>query len=116
LLQINRLLLDDQDSSRRQSNGEAGPDEYQHTVQEFRAFLSDCKSVLDEATTVTLLGSYGREEELVLFATLKDHHEVAIQHHIQKGDARKAIMILRKPSVPADLWVCVLLRSLYSAN
>ena len=36
----------------------SGNSEYEGTVREFRNFLSDCKDVLDEATTVKLLGRY----------------------------------------------------------
>lgn len=49
LLQINRLLLED-DSALDSNNTE-----YQSLIKEFRAFLSDCKDVLDEATTMKLL-------------------------------------------------------------
>lgn len=78
---------------------------------EFRAFLSDSKDVLDEATTMTLLErfilfsyvmysfcyttphysfvfiilfcSYGRVDELVYFASLKEQHEIVVHHYIQ---------------------------------
>lgn len=47
--QINRLLLEDDAISDQSSS------EYQSIITEFRAFLSDCKDVLDEATTMKLL-------------------------------------------------------------
>ena len=47
--QINRLLLEDDAISEHSSS------EYQSIITEFRAFLSDCKDVLDEATTMKLL-------------------------------------------------------------
>lgn len=49
IFQINRLLLED-DTALENHNSE-----YQLIIREFRAFLSDCKDVLDEATTMKLL-------------------------------------------------------------
>lgn len=50
--QINRLLLEDDAVSDNLSS------EYQSIITEFRAFLSDSKDVLDEATTMKLLERY----------------------------------------------------------
>jgi hypothetical protein len=56
---INRLLLvTDKEDKEGEKEENSAVSEYQSTVQEFRAFLSDCKDVLDEATTVKLLGRY----------------------------------------------------------
>ncbi|CAI0550067.1 unnamed protein product [Linum tenue] len=74
---INRLLLEE--DSAVENHGV----EYQSIIQEFCAFLSDSKDVLDEATTMKLLESYGRVEELVYFASLKEQHEIVIHHYIQ---------------------------------
>ncbi|EPS65592.1 hypothetical protein M569_09185, partial [Genlisea aurea] len=74
---INRLLLDDEVVSNN------GSTEYHSTMMEFRAFLSDCKDVLDEATTLKLLESYGRVDELVFFANLKEQYEIVVHHYIQ---------------------------------
>lgn len=94
---INRLLLEDDTALENRSS------EYQSIMREFRAFLSDCKDVLDEATTMKLLESYGRVEELVFFASLKEQHEIVVHHYIQQGEAKKALQMLRKPAVPIDL-------------
>ncbi|XP_021283563.1 vacuolar protein sorting-associated protein 18 homolog [Herrania umbratica] len=94
---INRLLLED-DTALENRNSE-----YQSIIREFRAFLSDCKDVLDEVTTMRLLESYGRVEELVYFASLKQQYEIVVHHYIQQGEAKKALEVLRKPVVPIDL-------------
>ncbi|TYJ47825.1 hypothetical protein E1A91_A01G018000v1 [Gossypium mustelinum] len=94
---INRLLLED-DTALVNRNSE-----YQSIIKEFRAFLSDCKDVLDEVTTMRLLESYGRVEELVYFASLKEQHEIVIHYYIQVLEAKKALEVLRKPAVPIDL-------------
>ncbi|CAI5527635.1 unnamed protein product [Closterium sp. Naga37s-1] len=89
--------------SKEGSGVEGLREEYGRVVAAFRAFLSDCKDVLNEATTVKLLASYGREEELVYFAGLKQRHETVIEHFIRQGDADSAIAVLRRPSVPLEL-------------
>ncbi|KAI5431252.1 Vacuolar protein sorting-associated protein 18 like protein [Lathyrus oleraceus] len=80
---INRLLLED-DYALENSNSED-----QSIIKEFRAFLSDHKDVLDETTTIKLLESYGRVEEMVYFASLKGHNEIVVHHYIQQGEAKK---------------------------
>lgn len=101
---INRLLLDDdKQASVVSPSSDENNTEYQSILREFRDFLSDCKDVLDEATTVKLLGSYGRVDELVFFASLKEQHETVIHHYIQQGEARKALELLQKPNVSPEL-------------
>lgn len=94
---INRLLLEDDAAS------EGVKSEYQSIITEFRAFLSDCKDVLDEATTMKLLESYGRVDELVFFASLKEQYEIVVHYYIQQGEAKKALRVLQKPNVPIEL-------------
>ncbi|KAL0417125.1 UNVERIFIED_CONTAM: Vacuolar sorting protein 18 [Sesamum latifolium] len=94
---INRLLLEDDTGSDNVSS------EYQSIITEFRAFLSDSKDVLDHATTMKLLESYGRVDELVYFANLKEEYEIVIHHYIQLGEAKKALRVLQKPNVPVEL-------------
>lgn len=94
---INRLLLEDDTAVNNPSS------EYQSIIREFRAFLSDSKDVLDETTTMRLLESYGRVEELVYFAGLKEQYEIVVHHYIQQGEAKKALEVLQRPAVPIDL-------------
>ncbi|XP_030932898.1 vacuolar sorting protein 18-like [Quercus lobata] len=94
---INRLLLEDDTAVVNHGS------EYQSVIKEFCAFLGDCKDVLDEATTMRLLESYGRVEELVYFASLKEQYEIVVHHYIQQGEAKKALEVLQKPAVPIDL-------------
>ncbi|KAL0697667.1 hypothetical protein Bca4012_053789 [Brassica carinata] len=94
---INRLLLEDDTAIENRNS------EYHSVIQEFRAFMSDCKDVLDEATTMKLLESYGRVEELVYFANLKGQYEIVIHHYIQQGEAKKALEVLQKSSVSDEL-------------
>eukprot|EP00250_Pteridium_aquilinum_P006787 c16631_g1_i1 orf=516-3560(-) len=96
LHKINCLVSDN-------SNDDKNNTEHLDILKEFRAFLSDCKDVLDEATTLKLLGSYGRVEELIYFAGLKEQHETVIHHYIQQGEAKKALGVLRKPNILPEL-------------
>ncbi|KAI7981445.1 Vacuolar sorting protein 18 [Camellia lanceoleosa] len=94
---INRLLLEDDTALENRSS------EYHSIIKEFIALLSDCKDVLDEETTMNLLESYGRVDELVYFASLKEQYEIVVHHYIQQGEAKKALEVLQKPAVPMDL-------------
>ncbi|KAL6493527.1 Vacuolar protein sorting-associated protein 18 like protein [Orobanche gracilis] len=94
---INRLLLEDDAVTDTSSS------EYHSIIKEFCAFLSDCKDVLDEATTMKLLESYGRVDELVFFASLKEQHEIVVRHYIELGETKKALRVLQKPNVPTEL-------------
>ncbi|KAH9310908.1 hypothetical protein KI387_025943 [Taxus chinensis] len=46
---------------------------------------------------------YGRVDELVFFASLKEQHETVIHHYIQQGEARKALEVLQKSNVSLEL-------------
>ncbi|PKA62970.1 hypothetical protein AXF42_Ash007766 [Apostasia shenzhenica] len=100
---INRLLLEDDSTSVENATLASRTVEYQSVIKEFRAFLSDSKDVLDQATTMKLLESYGRVDELVFFASLKDQYEIVIHHYIQQGETKKALEVLQKPNVHVDL-------------
>ncbi|XP_072969864.1 vacuolar sorting protein 18 [Typha angustifolia] len=100
---INRLLLEDDAGMIGNALSGNNRSEYHSIVMEFRAFLSDSKDVLDEATTMRLLESYGRVDELVYFAGLKEQYEIVIHHFIQQGEAKKALEVLQRPNVSVDL-------------
>lgn len=71
--------------------------------QEFRNFLGDYVDVLDESTTIKLLSSYGRQDDLVFYASLRGDHESVIAHHVRADDPLKALAVLRRPSIPPEL-------------
>lgn len=60
-MQINRLLFDEDERKDQGVSDSNQSKEYISTAKEFRAFLSDWKDVLDEATTMKLLGRYDRK-------------------------------------------------------
>ncbi|CAM6102948.1 unnamed protein product [Calypogeia fissa] len=101
---INRLLMGENKQVLPGADTADGQSaEYQATLKEFLAFLSDWKNDLDEATTVKLLGSYGRVDELVYFARLKEQYEILLHHFIQQGDAKRALAVLQKPNISPEL-------------
>ncbi|CAA6658409.1 unnamed protein product [Spirodela intermedia] len=95
---INRLLLEEDTDEVSSAPSENWSSECQTIVTEFRAFLSDCKDVLDEATTLNLLESYGRIDELVYFAALKEKYEIVVHHYIQQRETKKALEVLKDPT------------------
>uniref|UniRef100_M8D7E9 Vacuolar sorting-associated protein 18-like protein n=1 Tax=Aegilops tauschii TaxID=37682 RepID=M8D7E9_AEGTA len=90
---INRLLLEDGTGTTTNTVTNSNSSAYRSVVDEFRAFLSDSKDVLDEATTMILLESYGRVDELVYFAGLKEQYEIVVHHYIQYKFAPDLIML-----------------------
>ncbi|KAG0503644.1 hypothetical protein HPP92_003716 [Vanilla planifolia] len=100
---INRLLLEDDSISVDNAASASNNAEYQSVILEFTAFLSDSKDVLDEITTMKLLESYGRIDELVFFAALKEQYDIVIHHYVQQGETKKALEVLQRPNVSVDL-------------
>mmetsp|Transcript_23999 Transcript_23999/g.66689 ORF Transcript_23999/g.66689 Transcript_23999/m.66689 type:complete len:1007 (-) Transcript_23999:341-3361(-) len=92
--QINRALLDDQ--------GETGP-ECQSLIEQLREFLTQYKDVLDNATTSSLLASYGRLDELMHFAAMNEDSETVIEHLMQRGEVKRALGVLRRPNTSLEL-------------
>ncbi|EFJ45682.1 hypothetical protein VOLCADRAFT_105888 [Volvox carteri f. nagariensis] len=94
---INRALLE--------AGGEAG-ESYQSAVTALRTHLSDWVHVMDPGVTVSLLGSYGRLDELLQLAQLRGDHEGLLEQLMarpQPGGAVRALAVLRSPSVSREL-------------
>ncbi|CAG9464021.1 unnamed protein product [Pedinophyceae sp. YPF-701] len=87
---VNRTLLDSGAESQ----------EYDEACRELRLFLEDHCDDLDEAITTDLLSSYTRMDDLAHYAILRGNYALVLQHLLQKGDAERALGVLRRPSVP----------------
>ncbi|KAJ3071653.1 hypothetical protein HK102_006394 [Quaeritorhiza haematococci] len=61
---------------------------------EFRQFLKTYKDRLDHATTLNLIASHGRTDELLYFAELIGDYERVITHWLQERKWAKAIEVL----------------------
>ncbi|GMH42479.1 hypothetical protein BSKO_10398 [Bryopsis sp. KO-2023] len=91
---INRALLEE--------SGEEGT-AYEACVSELRNFLSKHFSVLDVNTTVSLLASYGRMDDLMHYAECRHDHETLLECLMQRGDVRRALGVMRLPKVSREL-------------
>lgn len=72
-------------------------------MQELRHFLATNVSILDVNTTVGLLAGYGRMDDLMHFAESRHDHEALLEALMQRGDVRKALGIMRLPSVSREI-------------
>ncbi|GLI64360.1 hypothetical protein VaNZ11_007601 [Volvox africanus] len=94
---INRALLE--------AGGEAG-ESYQSAVTALRTHLSDWVHLMDPGTTVSLLESYCRLDELLQLAQLRGDHEGLLEQLMarpQPDGAIRALTVLRNPSVSREL-------------
>ena len=62
-------------------------------LTEFRNFLENNYDSLNRHTTVSLLGSHGRIDELLHYARVIDDLEWVIEHYIQNCDYDKALEV-----------------------
>jgi hypothetical protein len=67
------------------------------------AFLRDHVELLDPGTTVGMLGGYGREGDLLTYARARGDHEGAAELLLLRGEAGRALEVLRRPSVSLEL-------------
>ncbi|KAL4539605.1 hypothetical protein Ndes2437B_g02032 [Nannochloris sp. 'desiccata'] len=80
--------------------GAAVADDADHDVQRF---LTERVEFLDPGTVVTLLEGYGRGDDLLTFAKARGDHETVLELLVQRGEAERALEVLRKPSVSPEL-------------
>ncbi|CAD7699110.1 unnamed protein product [Ostreobium quekettii] len=99
---LTELYLDKINKALLEESGEQGP-QYDKCVADLRNFLSTHVEVLDVNTTVTLLSSYGRMDDLMHFAECRRDHETLLECLMQRGDVLRALGVMRLPSVPREL-------------
>lgn len=68
-----------------------------------KQFIKEYVDVLDPGTTKGLLEGYGRDEDLLEFAKARGDLEEAIECHIRRGEAERALEVLRMPEATASL-------------
>ncbi|KAI3432414.1 hypothetical protein D9Q98_003968 [Chlorella vulgaris] len=85
------------------AGGEGGGSAYQQAVDRLRAFLQRYVDVLDPGTTVGLLAGYGRLDELQHYARCRGDWEGLLEYLLQRGQAERALEVLRRPSVAPEL-------------
>ena len=61
-------------------------DAYDSLKEEFEQFLKDYKENLNKSTTMMLISSHGRIQELLYFAELIDDYETVVSYYIQQSN------------------------------
>ncbi|BDA49156.1 Vacuolar protein sorting-associated protein 18 homolog [Coccomyxa sp. Obi] len=92
--QINRALLEE--TAEASTSGEA-------LAEALRGFLHDHVDVLDVNVTIGLLASYGRLDDLMHYATYRQDNESVLEYLLQRGEASKALAVLRRPGISQEL-------------
>jgi hypothetical protein len=81
---------------------------YEALITDFKRFLTTYRSSLDKATTLALLASHGRSDELLFFCTLCRDYDRVVAHHLQRRDYKAALEALRRVPVLSpsfeELW------------
>eukprot|EP00210_Caulerpa_lentillifera_P005686 g5438.t1 len=99
---LTELYLDKINRALMEESGEEGPI-YHQNVKDLRDFLVANVEDLDVSTTVGLLASYGRVDDLMHFAESRHDHEALLESLMQRGDIRRALAVMRLPSVSREL-------------
>eukprot|EP00884_Botryococcus_braunii_P001644 jgi/Botrbrau1/11480/Bobra.0360s0007.1 len=84
--------------------GEEEPSRLDQLVGQLRSFMKRHCESLDPNVTVSLLASYGRLDDLMHYAQLRQDHEAVLEYLTQRGDAAGALAVLRAPGVSHQLF------------
>jgi hypothetical protein len=85
---LTELLLDQINRDLLAGAGQSTPQYTQH-VEQLRTFLTQYASVLNWNTTTALLESYGRLQELEVFAGAKGDQEALLEYLMRNPDGAK---------------------------
>ncbi|KAK9789373.1 hypothetical protein WJX73_010275 [Symbiochloris irregularis] len=72
-------------------------------TKRLRDFLAKHVAVLDTRTTISLLASYGRLDDLLHYATLRQDSEAVLELLVQRGEIPQALAVLRQPNLSREL-------------
>ncbi|EER27263.1 hypothetical protein D8B26_005815 [Coccidioides posadasii str. Silveira] len=82
------------------SNSVEAKNQLQKIKSEFQAFLSKYKADLDSKTVYDIIGSHGREEELLYFAITINDHNFVLSYWVQREKWAEALDVLKKQTDP----------------
>jgi len=68
-------------------------------LESFRQLIREKEEFLDKDTIYQLLQNYGRIEEFIEFAELKQDYETVILHYINEKDINKALQKLQNYTI-----------------
>lgn len=74
--------------------------ELQKVRSEFQAFVTKYKADLDPKTVYDIIGSHGREEELLYFAIAIHDHNFVLSYWVQREKWAEALDVLKKQTNP----------------
>ena len=83
--------------------GPAGASAAADADAEVQKFLSERVEILDPGTVISLLEGYGRGDDLLAYARARGDYEAVLELLVQRGEAERALEVLRKPSVNTEL-------------
>lgn len=66
-------------------------------------FMREHVGVMDPGVTCALLASYGRLDDLMHFASFRHDSEAVVEHLVGRGEASRALPLLRRPDTPREL-------------
>ncbi|OAX79077.1 hypothetical protein ACJ72_06605 [Emergomyces africanus] len=75
-------------------------DELNAVRVEFQDFIVRFKTDLDQKTVYDIVGSHGREEELLYFATATNDYNFVLSYWIQREKWSEALNVLKKQTIP----------------
>ncbi|KAG8623642.1 hypothetical protein KVT40_008618 [Elsinoe batatas] len=75
-------------------------DDLPQTRKEFQEFVAKHKADLDQKTVYEIIGSHGREEELLYFASTTDDYEYVLSYWVQRERWQDAMSVLKKQARP----------------
>ncbi|KAK9814445.1 hypothetical protein WJX72_006013 [[Myrmecia] bisecta] len=92
---INRALLEEAGEAAAAAHG---------LTEQLRAFLRANVDVLDVNVTISLLAGYGRMDDLMHYATYRHDNEAVVEYLMARGEASRALAVLRHPNVSQELF------------
>ena len=75
-------------------------DELSLVKEEFQDFITKYRGDLDPKTTYEVIGSHGREQELLAYATAIDDYEYVLSYWVQRERWRESLDVLKKQTNP----------------
>ncbi|EEP79503.1 hypothetical protein UREG_04349 [Uncinocarpus reesii 1704] len=82
------------------TNAVDAKNQLQQVKSEFQTFVSKYKADLDPKTVYDIIGSHGREEELLYFAIAVNDHNFVLSYWVQREKWTEALDVLKKQADP----------------
>ncbi|EFE40382.1 hypothetical protein TRV_04865 [Trichophyton verrucosum HKI 0517] len=97
-------------------NEDDAKDDIQSIRSEFQQFVNKYKADLDPRTVYDIIGSHGREQELLYFATTINDHNFVLSYWVQREKWSEALNVLKKQTDPEVFYKYSSVLMTYSAS